>query len=373
MALEDRTHRSSARRVSNRSGRAASPAGGHILGAVQPADSARQGWAVGAAACALLVLGAGLAGCTPQASAPADGSAASSTTEPPLIDDPTERITFGRWGASEDRSRPPALWTANADGSDPTPVGDQRGWYTEWSPDRSHLIFDLAVGPSEHVATIRPDGSEYTQLTTGDGFHGDPAYSPDGQTIAFAYSATTSLEPETAQLWLMEADGSNPRALLDPDDAGSDWEPVFSPDGSQIAFTREKEGPDGAVSAIHVVNADGSEVRRLSPFDDYVEHPRWSPDGATVIYNIEYKANLDDPRNGIWTVPAAGGDTVSLLPTNKQFHVFKPSYSPDGSRLLVGCSPRETGNEDLCVANADGTALRTIIETPEYENHGVWF
>lgn len=313
-----------------------------------------------------------MAGCTQQASAPADGPAASSTTEPPLIDDPTERIAFGRWGASEGRSRPPALWTANADGSDARPVGDQRGWYMEWSPDRSHLIFDLVVDSSARIATIRPDSSGYRELTTGEGWHGDPAYSPDGRTIAFAYSATTSLEPETAELWLMEADGSNPRALLDPDDSGSDWEPVFSPDGSRIAFSRFKEGPEGEVSAVHVANADGTQVRRLTPFDGIVEHPRWSPDGATVVYNIEYQADLDDPRNGIWTVPAAGGDPVSLLPTNKEFHFFKPSYSPDGSRLLVGCAHRDGLNEDLCMANADGTGLRTIIETPEYENHGVW-
>jgi len=53
-------------------------------------------------------------------------------------------------------------------------------------------------------------------------------------------------------------------------------------------------------SAIHVVNADGTDVRRLTPFDDYVEHPRWSPDNTTVIYNIQaMRGGLDEDRNGI--------------------------------------------------------------------------
>ena len=325
---------------------------------------------------AFSVLVAHLIGCTPVASPPVDGESAtvSQTPVPSGAGAGAERIAFGRWGPSEDRAERPALWTVNADGSDPRAVGEQRGWAIEWSPDRTRLIFDLAVDGSTHIATVRLDGSGFTQLTTGEGFFGDPAYSPDGTTIAFAHSSTGSLEPATAALWVMDADGSDPRALLDPADTGSDWEPVFSPDGSQIAFTRDQEGPDGLVSgsAIHVVNADGTDVRRLTPFDDYVEHPRWSPDGATVIYNIEYGANLDDPRNGVWTVPADGGDPVALLPTDDEYHYFKPSYSPDGSRIVVGCAHRDGLSEDLCMADADGSGIHPLIETPDYENHGVW-
>jgi Tol biopolymer transport system component len=285
----------------------------------------------------------------------------------------SDRIAFARWGPTEERSQPPQLWTMNADGSDLRAVGDgQRGWYIEWSPDRSHLIFDLPVDGSEHIATVRIDGSEYTQLTTGDGFFADPAYSPDGATIAYAYAPDATVEPDSASLWLMDADGENPRALLSETDSGSDWEPVYSPDGAQIAFTRQVAGEEGITSAIHIVNADGTGVRALTPFDDYVEHPRWSADGQTIIYNIEHAADLDDPRNGVWTIPAAGGEPTSLLPSDSDFHFFKPVYSPDGQQILVGCAHREGLNEDLCVADADGTDVRLLIETADYENHGVW-
>lgn len=315
-----------------------------------------------------------LSGCAADVPTSEQQTTESSSPAPePTPFDTSDRIAFGRWGANDDRSQPPVLWTVNPDGSDPRAVGSgQRGWYIEWSPDHSHLIFDLEVDGNEHIATVRPDGSEYSQITKGDGFFGDPAYSPDGGSIAYAYAPGASVEPDSASLWVMDADGSNPRALLGTADAGSDWEPVYSPDGTQIAFTREVQGPQGITSAIHVVNADGTDVRAISPFDDYVEHPRWSPDGQTIIYNIEYRADLDDPRNGVWTVPVAGGAPTSLLPTDDTFHYFKPVYSPDGQQILIGCARRAGLNEDLCLANADGSGLRVLIETADYENHAVW-
>ena len=317
-----------------------------------------------------------LVGCSPETAPTPETGTGASSTPPTTPIDTTGRIAFGRWAVDEDRGLPPALWTANADGSDPLPVGDQRGWYMEWSPDRTHLVFDFPDDRgNEHIATVRLDGSDYTQLTTGTGFFADPAYSPDGATIVFSHSAVREDDEGFAtRLWVMGSDGGDHRALLAPEDAGSDWEPIFSPDGSQIAFTREIDRSGVVVSAIHVANADGTDVRAITEFDDYVEHPRWSPDGSTIVYNLETPAELrHDPRNGIWTVLSSGGAPEQLLPSDERFHVYKPDYSPDGSQVLFGCAPRHSTNEDLCVMDADGTDIRQIMRTPEPENHGVWY
>jgi len=290
------------------------------------------------------------------------------------VADPAERIAFGRFDLGADFSQPPAMWTANSDGSDEQPVGDQRGWYIEWSPDRTHLIFDFTDANGDaQIATVRLDGSGFTQLTEGPGFNGDPAYSPDGTVIAYSHSAVAEDHPDfRLEIWVMDADGSSPRRLVESGGVGHDWEPVFSPDGTQIVFTREADS-DGTNSAVHVANADGTDVRALTEFADYVEHPRWSPDGTTIIYNIETQSSaVDTAVNGIWTVPAAGGESVLLLESESHRHPFKPSYSPDGTRILFGCAVRGAPLEDLCVMNADGSDIRAIITTREVENHGVW-
>ena len=125
----------------------------------------------------------------------------------------SERIAFGRWEASENRDLPPAIWTANADGSDPRPVGDQRGWYMEWSPDRSHLLFDFVDDDgNEQIGRVNPDGSGFVQLTSGEAFYADPAYSSDAKQIAFTYSPVPDGDPDFhLQVWIMDADGSAPR------------------------------------------------------------------------------------------------------------------------------------------------------------------
>lgn len=322
----------------------------------------------------LIGLTVAITGCTAAENAP--GPTESVPAPAPSAVDPSQRIAFGRWSASESRDTPPVIWTADADGRNPQPAGAQRGWYIEWSPDRSHLIFDFAdESGNEHIGRVGADGTGFEQLTDGTGFYADPAYSPDGETIAFAYSAVPEGDPGFApQLWLMNVDASNLRPLMTAGVAGTDWEPVFSPDGAHIVFTRDQEQDGGVVSAIHVVDVDGTDLRPLTEFEDYVEHPRWSPDGSTVIYNVESRTGgLDGARNGIWTVPAAGGEPAQLLPTNETLHGFKPSYSPDGERILFGCARRGDLNEDLCVMDADGTGVEVIIETSEFENHGVWY
>lgn len=137
-------------------------------------------------------------------------------------------------------------------------------------------------------------------------------------------------------------------------------------------FVRYRHDPKDT-TAVYIAAADGDEVRRLTPWEHKVEHPRWSPDGRTIIYNIEN--NTDVPSNegeGIWTVPATGGKPVLLLGSTNAMHGFKPDYSPDGSRIVFGCGIDHRTTEDICVMKADGTEAKQVIDDPTYENHVVW-
>lgn len=218
------------------------------------------------------------------------------------------------------------------------------------------------------------DGSNFVQLTRDDGFQADPAYSPDGSMIVLSHSAAGDDAPDFApRLADMPAEGGKPRPLLEDADSGTDFEPVYSPDGTKITFTREVEREGQQLTAVFVVAATGGRPRAVTTFAMGIEHPRWSPDGSKIIYNIERsEIGLDEPDNGIWTVPAEGGEPNQLLPTDERLHYFKPNYSPDGRWLLVGCAHRDTPNEDLCIAGADGSDPHPIVETDQWENHGAW-
>ena len=198
--------------------------------------------------------------------------------------------------------------------------------------------------------------------------------SPDGESIIYAHSDVRPQDPDFVGtgLWLMNSDGSEKHPLQLADGGGDDTEAEYSPDGAQIVFARYRHDADDT-RALHIAAADGSDVRRLTPWQHIVEHPRWSPDGRTIIYNIEN--NDDAPSNkgeGIWTVPASGGKPVLLLASTDELHGFKPDYSPDGSRVVFACAPNHRTTEEICVMNADGTDARQIFDEPGYDNHVVW-
>jgi Tol biopolymer transport system component len=124
-----------------------------------------------------------------------------------------------------------------------------------WSPDGARLAFH--VGRDVHVAAA--DGSGLQRLTTDPANGMYPTWSPDGRRIAFM-----SWRNGRTELFVMDADGSNQARLLTMDQ-GDAIDPRWSPDGSKIVFVHMPGGMNGMERAIWIVNADGTEPRRLSP------------------------------------------------------------------------------------------------------------
>jgi Tol biopolymer transport system component len=150
-----------------------------------------------------------------------------------------------------------------------------------WSPrlgDGSERIaFAHDVNAQPRIWTMRPDGSDKRQVTTTAGAYDiSPAWSPDGQTIAYQRTAVAIF----GDIWLVDANGGNERALM-PFYAlpGPQWSPAFSPDGKLIAFTSTHETYGSGTINYQVYTAwtDGSKLARRTFDAGEKASPAWLP------------------------------------------------------------------------------------------------
>ena len=177
-------------------------------------------------------------------------------------------------------------------------------------------------------------GSDVQVLTTGIGADG-ASWSPDGSWIAYS-QADVAGDSFRTTIWRMEADGSDPVPLGDPD--AFDVEPRISPDGSEVLFER-LTFPGGKQRQELIVRDVATGVERVVlGIERAVEHANWSPDGAWIVYNTSPQLGATTLNDQVERITADGGGEPEVLfaGTSTQGG-FKPWYSPDGERILFGC------------------------------------
>jgi TolB protein len=144
--------------------------------------------------------------------------------------------------------------------------------FPDFSPSGHRITFDNAADDEIYEVTLKT--GRLRQLTHNDAFDAWPVYSPDGSKIAFISDRTG-----VRQVWVMDVDGSDP-VQLTFDDAAKEQLPDWSPDGSKIAFQSMGTGNGD----LYVMDADGSDVRRLTSTPEADSGPAWSPDGTQVAF-----------------------------------------------------------------------------------------
>ncbi|MFE6911451.1 protein kinase domain-containing protein [Streptomyces erythrochromogenes] len=172
-----------------------------------------------------------------------------------------------------------AVWTANADGSNARRITSVAGGRVSWSPDGSRLaVLRNKDGVQQLFAVTVADGTAL-QLTSGRGPVEDPAWSPDGRSIAVCLQT----EPENWQIHLVDPADPNrapqqvtslPHPALDP---------VWSPDGTTFAYTAGTYGTR-TQGDIRLVDSDGSDDRELVTTRAHEMDPAWSADGTWVAF-----------------------------------------------------------------------------------------
>ncbi|MBI4260751.1 MAG: PD40 domain-containing protein [Actinobacteria bacterium] len=233
--------------------------------------------------------------------------------------------------------------------NDSVPAYSADGTRIAFQSNRNHLPwwhFDIFVASA--------DGTGQTRLTTT-GTDGAPAWSPDGTRIAFVRHWWG------ADVFVMGADGSNQVNITNA--PGNDSEPVWSPDGSRIAFSSDRVG---GYYALFLMDPDGTDVVQLTwPGIGHDQRPSWSPDGSRIVfYRYSYSA-----ANGDIYVVDADGSNVTRLTTDPAVD-FTPQWSPDGTEILF-MSDRD-GNQELYLMNPDGSGQTRITFDPAADQHSSW-
>jgi Tol biopolymer transport system component len=191
-----------------------------------------------------------------------------------------------------------------------------------------------------------------------------------------------------AEIWLMDGDGANQTRLIEAQDGAMTWNAVWSPDGTQLAYTRLVLGDHPPVDIpdeadIWIANADGSDAHLLIGGPNWQWIPHWSPDGEWVSYT-------DEPEGGPWAQPGpAGLGGGGILGTGFGFGSPNPvrtyadiwrvradgtgsperitsepgddraaAFSPDG--VKVAFDSTRAGGTDIFVMEADGSNVRQL-------------
>ncbi|HEY0734312.1 MAG TPA: hypothetical protein VGD69_05360, partial [Herpetosiphonaceae bacterium] len=188
----------------------------------------------------------------------------------------------------------------------------------------------------------------------------NPVWSPDGKQIAFV-----SDRDGNPEIYVMNADGGEPRNLTQNPER--DFDPAWSPDGTRIVFASYRDQPAdrSAANDLYIMNADGSEVTRLT--DDLARNsaPAFSPDGTRIAFDYFDGGGIvdGDIAGGEIYIMSADGTNQQRL-TAEETGGRHASWSADGARIAFASARNDSSTFEIFTINPDGSDLVKLTDNP---------
>lgn len=259
------------------------------------------------------------------------------------------------------------------------------GWHEErhspqWEPNWELYLLDLTTGITHNLTQSPVDEHE-------------PAWSPDGQEIAFSADRDGDDQPE---LYVMDAMGDNVRRVSSG--SGGYRSPEWSADGSLLAYVlgfgqmhvldtiggeerwlgagfTPMLAPDGHTllysaetdsfinSDIFVGDLNSPQVTNLTDTSTTEWGARWSPDGTQIVFS-----SLSGGTVNIYLMNSDGSNRRSVL--QNDLNTLHPAWSADGSKIVFTAAPDEI--RQLFIVNTDGSQMRALTTGVGDKQSPVW-
>ena len=265
---------------------------------------------------------------------------------------------IGQIAFVSDRSGSPDIYLVNWDGTGLqllTSVAEG-ACQPDWSPDGLRIVFispckkNQETYPGSVMFVMNADGTNLVPLPNVPGGDYDPAWSPDGKYIAFTSLRANSMP----SIYVLNLEDNSVISLAESDGRANS-RPAWSPDGLYLTYL----GSDGRV---WVMDADGNNRHRLTVGGgDFISgDPVWSPDGQTILFT-----------RGAWlmAVPYTEEGALAVEVPNAD-QLGEVSFSPDGYWVVF--RSWAGGNHDLFIMRPNGVDVQNLVTDPAYDFDPSW-
>jgi Tol biopolymer transport system component len=242
------------------------------------------------------------------------------------------------------------LYTMNRDGSDVfqvtnLPPTDNLSWFPDYSPDGKRIVFCHDMTGAIELYVINVDGTGLIQVTHDGAENIFPRWSPNGKRIVFSKIFAPAFGYH--HIVTMKADATDRHQLTN--------RPI---DGRHIIFA---SNVGGLVSALWIMNLDGSKQKRLTAAPLEAGGADMSPDGAHMVF---YSQQNTERPTSLWVSNTDGRD-LKRLTRPKQLVAGNPVYSPDGSKILFNGNLLSEQTQHLFEMSSNGTGITLLSDCPD--------